>query len=273
MPKPAAASKGTRRSARLSAAAPALLAKKAPSKKAAAAPPAKKAKTAPATKKSAVKTATAPTPHSTARVQGAVDPEFQQSGSAVVAEDDNGTPYDVFLVLIEPAINSDKFYVLQIIEDDDQFTSFSRWGRTGLKGQTQSQGPFDSIEEAVKAFEKKFKEKTGNTWDDYVAGSFAAVAGKYDALSSPLAATVILARQAGVTWEYEVTDNVAGKTNGWYAYDDENADEVETVYQAFIGNGHSAALSKRQISTQSSGLCVFSIYIYTCCFGFPRPVC
>ena len=178
---PAKAAVGLRRSPRFAA----LHAKK---PKVAASP------TNPKTKapKSPVKTATAATPPATARL---VDPEFSQvSGHrAVVAEDDNGHPYDVLLVLIEPSINSDKFCVLQLIENGKRFTTFSRWGRTGLKGQTQSMGPYKTLEEAAAAFAKKFKEKTANTWQEYCDGNFVHKPSKYDARSSPLAATVCTA--------------------------------------------------------------------------------
>jgi predicted DNA-binding WGR domain protein len=251
--KPLRMSSTRRRSPRLTAAAS--KARAVGSKSGFQSPVKKKAAAAKKPRRSPVKAATTTTPHATARFVGVVDPEFQQGPSqqAGVAEDENGFPYDVFLVLIEPAINSDKFYVLQLVYDDGAFTTFSRWGRTGLKGQTQSFGPFTKLEDAVVGFEKKFKEKTGNTWDDYRNGMFVSKPSKYEALSSPLAATVRLARQAGVTWEYEVTDMVAGKANGWYPYDEANADEVETVYQAFVGNPQAVNLHKRQISSESSG--------------------
>lgn len=54
--------------------------------------------------------------------------------------------------------------------------------------------------------------------------------------------------------KYEVTDRVNGKANGWYAYDVENGDQVEAIYQAWKDNPQSAMnLSQRTISSDSSG--------------------
>lgn len=151
--------------------------------------------------KSPVKNSSAPAPVMSARIIGQVDPEFaQKKGSeTTVACDDDDHLYDAMLCMVEGT--SDKYYVLQVIEYDDKYVCFARWGRTGAKGQQQTLGPFTDLSEAVAAFEDKFTEKTGNTWSDFVEGGFKHQKGKYDCLVSPISGNVQAARAAGVEWE------------------------------------------------------------------------
>jgi len=80
------------------------------------------------------------------------------------------------------AKNSNKFYVLQLIESDSdpkQYHFFTRWGRVGEKGQLAS-APCASLPAALKEFEKKFKDKTKNDW--LQRANFTKVNGKYELL-------------------------------------------------------------------------------------------
>jgi len=205
--------------------------------------------------KSPVKNSTAAAPIASARIRGELDPEFKivTGIDGVVMTDDDDHLYDAMLCMVEGT--SDKYYVLQgIAGDDNKYYCFSRWGRTGAKGQNQLQGPFKTDVEAIEAFEDKFREKTSNEWSNFLAGVFKHVRGKYDCLVSPIAAGVKMARSLGVNWEYEVTDGVNGKATGWYSYDPANADEVEAIYQAWKQNPNSSTnLSQRTISSDTSG--------------------
>lgn len=60
-----------------------------------------------------------------------------------------------------------QFYRLQLLETTNgkQYYTHTRWGRVGEHGQVKTMGPF-SLEEALKEFEKKFKDKSGLSWDD-----------------------------------------------------------------------------------------------------------
>jgi len=219
-------------------------AKKAPAPKS---PVKKKAKTV-KQKKSPVKNAKTAAPLATSRMDGQLDSEYAGKTAKVVKDQKGNRPYDAFLCFVEGT--SDKYYVLQLIEDNKKFFCFSRWGRTGAKGQMQTDGPHLTLNLALQIFEKKFEEKTKNTWSDFTKGKFKHVSGSYDCLSSPIAAGVATARKLGVNWEYEVTDNVAGKRNGWYSYDVSNADEVEAIYQAWkLNPTASTNLSQRVISS------------------------
>ena len=54
-----------------------------------------------------------------------------------------------------------RFYILQLIhprEDPSNVTLFTRWGRVGETGQSQSRGPFPA-DKAVAEFTKQFKAK------------------------------------------------------------------------------------------------------------------
>lgn len=60
-----------------------------------------------------------------------------------------------------------QFYRLQLLqnEDEDKYYAHTRWGRVGEYGQVKTMGPY-TLDEAHKEFNKKFKDKSGHTWDD-----------------------------------------------------------------------------------------------------------
>ncbi len=62
--------------------------------------------------------------------------------------------------------NNNKYYILQLLENDsrkDDYLVFTRWGRIGNKG-TVKVLEFTNSASAVREFEKTFKTKTGNYW-------------------------------------------------------------------------------------------------------------
>lgn len=84
--------------------------------------------------------------------------------------------YDCMLNQTNIGHNNNKFYVIQLIEGVNKFFCWTRWGRVGETGQSNlSQLP--NSEAAIKVFEKKFKEKTKNNWDD--RNNFTSYPGKY----------------------------------------------------------------------------------------------
>ncbi|CAI7732060.1 unnamed protein product [Closterium sp. NIES-53] len=70
------------------------------------------------------------------------------------------------------------FYKMQVLHStaQDLYILFNRWGRVGDEGEHQ-QTPMGSREEAVKEFEKIFKAKSGNDWQN--RGEFQPKVGKY----------------------------------------------------------------------------------------------
>lgn len=93
------------------------------------------------------------------------------SSSASVHED-----YDCMLNQTNIKQNNNKFYVLQLLEKGGNYYVWTRWGRVGERGQFKNMGPMD-INRAIKDFEKKFKDKTGNLWD--ARANFKPKSGKY----------------------------------------------------------------------------------------------
>lgn len=73
--------------------------------------------------------------------------------------------------------NNNKFYVIQVVKANNKYYSWNRWGRVGEVGQSKLSSPFDKAENAVKDFEKKFKDKTKNNWSDRM--NFVSHPGKY----------------------------------------------------------------------------------------------
>uniref|UniRef100_A0A9J2QBA2 Poly [ADP-ribose] polymerase n=1 Tax=Ascaris lumbricoides TaxID=6252 RepID=A0A9J2QBA2_ASCLU len=73
--------------------------------------------------------------------------------------------------------NNNKYYVIQIVETDDgSYHLWTRWGRVGEPGANQHQ-QFSSVDDAVKAFKKKFHDKTRNKFEE--RHKFVAHPGKY----------------------------------------------------------------------------------------------
>ncbi|CAB3985201.1 Poly [ADP-ribose] polymerase 3 [Paramuricea clavata] len=82
--------------------------------------------------------------------------------------------YDCLLNFVDE--KSDEFYRIQVLKNDKGCHVWTRWGRNGTDGQSKLEGPI-SQEEAKKNFEKKFQEKTKNSWDE--RQQFSPVKGKY----------------------------------------------------------------------------------------------
>ncbi|XP_058144700.1 protein mono-ADP-ribosyltransferase PARP3-like [Dasypus novemcinctus] len=102
-----------------------------------------------------------------------VDPvcPLSRSASTQVHED-----YDCTLNQTNIGSNNNKFYIIQLLEGDERFSCWNRWGRVGEVGQSKL-SPFTSLEDAKKDFEKKFREKTKNSWAE--RDRFVAHPGKY----------------------------------------------------------------------------------------------
>mmetsp|Transcript_66967 Transcript_66967/g.134995 ORF Transcript_66967/g.134995 Transcript_66967/m.134995 type:complete len:576 (+) Transcript_66967:66-1793(+) len=72
--------------------------------------------------------------------------------------------------------NNNKFYILQTLQGQGQFTVLFRWGRLGEPGQSKME-TFSTLDAATARFEKQFREKTKNAWG--ARDSFVKVEGKY----------------------------------------------------------------------------------------------
>jgi len=100
-----------------------------------------------------------------------VDGEVPGRGDKKVYED-----YAIKLNQTHIDANNNKFYIIQVVEEKGKFFAWNRWGRVGEPGQN-SLKPFGNADQAVKEFEKKFRDKTGNPWGN--RDSFKPVNGKY----------------------------------------------------------------------------------------------
>lgn len=102
-----------------------------------------------------------------------VDPACPLSGSpgTQVHED-----YNCTLNQTNIGNNNNKFYIIQLLEAGDRFVCWNRWGRVGEVGQSKL-NYFVLLEDAKKDFEKKFRDKTKNSWAE--RDRFVAHPGKY----------------------------------------------------------------------------------------------
>ena len=89
--------------------------------------------------------------------------------------------YDVLLNQTNIGHNNNKFYIMQILleKSSGHVYDFKRWGRVGNHGQT-SFNEMTDLRSAEISFKSKFKDKTGNSFDDLP--KFISKPGKYDIL-------------------------------------------------------------------------------------------
>uniref|UniRef100_A0A668ATM8 Poly [ADP-ribose] polymerase n=1 Tax=Myripristis murdjan TaxID=586833 RepID=A0A668ATM8_9TELE len=88
--------------------------------------------------------------------------------------------YDVMLNQTNLQFNNNKYYLIQLLEDDNSkaYSVWMRWGRVGKVGQNSLTGCGGDLLKAKDVFKKKFLDKTKNEWEQ--RANFEKVAGKYD---------------------------------------------------------------------------------------------
>ncbi|XP_045712647.1 protein mono-ADP-ribosyltransferase PARP3-like isoform X3 [Phyllostomus hastatus] len=84
--------------------------------------------------------------------------------------------YDCTLNQTNIGRNINKFYIVQLLEDGERFFCWNRWGRVGEVGRTNASNT-NSLDKVKKEFEKKFRDKTKNSWAE--RDRFVAHPGKY----------------------------------------------------------------------------------------------
>ncbi|XP_060636115.2 poly [ADP-ribose] polymerase 2 [Anolis sagrei] len=111
-----------------------------------------------------------------------VDPECTAKlGKAhVYCEGDD--VYDVMLNQTNVQFNNNKYYLIQLLEDDGSrnYSVWMRWGRVGKPGQHSLVSFAGALAKAKDLFTKKFLDKTKNEWTK--RQNFEKVPGKYDLL-------------------------------------------------------------------------------------------
>uniref|UniRef100_A0AAQ4QMW5 Poly [ADP-ribose] polymerase n=1 Tax=Gasterosteus aculeatus aculeatus TaxID=481459 RepID=A0AAQ4QMW5_GASAC len=109
-----------------------------------------------------------------------VDPECKAKlGKAHVYSEGNNV-YDVMLNQTNLQFNNNKYYLIQLLQDDSSkaYSVWSRWGRVGKVGQSNLAPCGGDLLKAKDVFKKKFLDKTKNDWEH--RASFEKVPGKYD---------------------------------------------------------------------------------------------
>lgn len=72
--------------------------------------------------------------------------------------------------------NNNKFYIIQLLTDNNLYYVWTRWGRVGENGLNNLANCGD-LKSGISEYKKKFKAKTGNKWEDI--SSFKSQDGKY----------------------------------------------------------------------------------------------
>ncbi|XP_078064230.1 poly [ADP-ribose] polymerase 2-like, partial [Mustelus asterias] len=143
--------------------------------------------------------------------KAAVDSECQAKlGKAhVYCEGDD--VYDTLLNQTNLQFNNNKYYIIQLLEDDAKrnFSVWLRWGRVGKAGQNSLISCGTDLNKAKDIFEKKFLDKTKNNWSGRTC--FVKVAGKYDMLSRDYSGDVPADQESGKAGEAAKTPAVESK--------------------------------------------------------------
>ncbi|KAK3356497.1 poly-ribose polymerase-like protein [Lasiosphaeria hispida] len=85
--------------------------------------------------------------------------------SSIVYIAPDGVIFDASLNQTNASNNNNKFYRIQLLVDSsDVHRTWTRWGRVGERGQTAILGE-GGLDHAIRLFEKKFKDKSGLTWN------------------------------------------------------------------------------------------------------------
>lgn len=109
-----------------------------------------------------------------------VDSECKAKLGKAHVYDEGNDVYDVMLNQTNLQFNNNKYYLIQLLEDDSSkvYSVWMRWGRVGKVGQNSLTVCGGDLLKAKDVFKKKFFEKTKNEWEH--RDSFEKVAGKYD---------------------------------------------------------------------------------------------
>ena len=166
------------------------------------------------------------------------------------------------LALVDPSINADKYYILQVLVDPQtkksgsgtssssssisQYYVFTRWGRTGSAGQAKLEGPLSDEPAAKRRFGTIFESKVGTQWSNAVPGT-TRFNGKYEYLSTSVS------NNPKASWYYYLDRDPLGKPDGWYPYDSNNSDQVEQLYSDYRSSNRADRLSTRMVHSDSSG--------------------
>jgi len=110
--------------------------------------------------------------------RAAVDVNCSRGRNCHVLEEGDDI-WDCMLNQTNIANNNNKFYVIQLLEQDGggSYSVWNRWGRVGEIGQNMLKSCGSDLKKAKQDFMKKYKDKTANSWQD--RKSFKPKTGKY----------------------------------------------------------------------------------------------
>ncbi|KAJ4389019.1 hypothetical protein N0V93_006481 [Gnomoniopsis smithogilvyi] len=116
-------------------------------------------------------------------VQIPIDEGCPLTGYGVHVDDDS-IIWDASLNQANTGKNANKFYRLQLlVGPNNHCQTWTRWGRVGDRGQSKLLGS-GSLADAKREFEKKFKDKSGLSWEDRMetpkANKYAFIERDYD---------------------------------------------------------------------------------------------
>lgn len=159
---------------------------------------------------------------------GAVDKGVARQDAALASRAVVLPGLDARLVCVEPASGSDRYYLLQGLEDPRvpagrprRCYAFQRWGRTGTGGVCRLQGPMEQAQVEAHLF-RVFKAKTGAAWGSPVLAG-RATPGKYWPVTAAAA-------DPGARWQFYSEPGGSSSKGSWLSCDPAAASQIEELY-------------------------------------------
>ncbi|XP_067870541.1 poly [ADP-ribose] polymerase 2 isoform X2 [Heterodontus francisci] len=143
--------------------------------------------------------------------KAAVDSECQAKHGKAHVYCEGDDVYDTLLNQTNLQYNNNKYYIIQLLEDDAKrnFSVWMRWGRVGKVGQNNLILCGTDLNKAKDVFQKKFFDKTKNDWS--LRASFEKVPGKYDVLSRDYSGDAPAEKEGGKVAEAAKAPKVESK--------------------------------------------------------------
>lgn len=171
---------------------------------------------------------------------GVVDQSSGVDNGSIYTEKTSSAQVDVFdvlLVYIDKSTQTDKFIVLQLIQDptlDSPYILFEKTGRTGSGGQSlRIDFATNSLNDARAEFVRRFHDYTGLSWQSRNA---APIPGKYRFAKQDYNLKFKVLFTSDPHWQYWVDEGDNRKSKEWLDYNEEDSMLAEELHMEYSSN-------------------------------------
>lgn len=186
---------------------------------------------------------------------GSVDKGVANQNAALASRANVVPDLDARLICVEPARNSDKYYILQCLEDPKiptskpkRYYAYRRWGRTGTGGTCRLEGPMEQ-EQAELQLHKVFKSFTGSSWASLKPGQQVSPGKYWLGVRSDI--------DTRARWHYQSDGSDTAESDKWRAYEAVTSTQMEELYAEHVANKCGSNLTRLRFVT--SGCFTYSV--------------